>query len=156
VAYSTAGPVLRASGIPYDVRRAEPYSIYDRFDFDVAVRYNGDVYDRYLIRIDEMWQSLRILRQALDQIPKGEIQAGKKQYMIRVPAGQAYGRVENPKGELGFYLVSDGSPNPYRYHIRAPSFINLTALNEMCKGHKVADVVVILGSIDIVLGEVDR
>ncbi len=156
VAYSTAGPVLRASGIPYDVRRAEPYSIYDRFDFDVAVRYNGDVYDRYLIRIDEMWQSLRILRQALDQIPKGEIQAGKKQYMIRVPAGQAYGRVENPKGELGFYIVSDGSPNPYRYHIRAPSFINLTALNEMCKGHKVADVVVILGSIDIVLGEVDR
>ncbi|MER3468581.1 MAG: NADH-quinone oxidoreductase subunit NuoD [Thermoflexus sp.] len=156
VAYSTAGPVLRASGIPYDVRRAEPYSIYDRFDFDVAVRYNGDVYDRYLIRIDEMWQSLRILRQALDQIPKGEIQAGKKQYMIRVPPGQAYGRVENPKGELGFYVVSDGSPNPYRYHIRAPSFINLTALNEMCKGHKVADVVVILGSIDIVLGEVDR
>ncbi len=156
VAYSTAGPVLRASGIPYDVRRAEPYSIYDRFDFDVAVRYNGDVYDRYLIRIDEMWQSLRILRQALDQIPKGEIQTGKKQYMIRVPAGQAYGRVENPKGELGFYIVSDGSPNPYRYHIRAPSFINLTALNEMCKGHKVADVVVILGSIDIVLGEVDR
>ncbi len=156
VAYSTAGPVLRASGVPYDVRRAEPYSIYDRFDFDVAVRYNGDVYDRYLIRIDEMWQSLRILRQALDQIPKGEIQAGKKQYMIRVPAGQAYGRVENPKGELGFYIVSDGSPNPYRYHIRAPSFINLTALNEMCKGHKVADVVVILGSIDIVLGEVDR
>jgi len=156
VAYSTAGPVLRASGIPYDVRRAEPYSIYDRFDFDVAVRYNGDVYDRYLIRIDEMWQSLRILRQALDQIPKGEIQAGKKQYMMRVPAGQAYGRVENPKGELGFYIVSDGSPNPYRYHIRAPSFINLTALNEMCKGHKVADVVVILGSIDIVLGEVDR
>ncbi len=156
VAYSTSGPVLRASGIPYDVRRAEPYSIYDRFDFDVAVRYNGDVYDRYLIRIDEMWQSLRILRQALDQIPRGEIQTGKKQYMIRVPAGQAYGRVENPKGELGFYLVSDGSPNPYRYHIRAPSFINLTALNEMCKGHKVADVVVILGSIDIVLGEVDR
>ncbi|WP_376791833.1 NADH-quinone oxidoreductase subunit D [Thermoflexus sp.] len=156
VAYSAAGPVLRASGIPYDVRRAEPYSIYDRFDFDVAVRYNGDVYDRYLIRIDEMWQSLRILRQALDQIPGGEIQAGKKQYMIRVPPGQSYGRVENPKGELGFYIVSDGSPNPYRYHIRAPSFINLTALNEMCKGHKVADVVVILGSIDIVLGEVDR
>ncbi len=156
IAYSTAGPVLRASGVPYDVRRAEPYSIYDRFDFDVAVRYNGDVYDRYLIRIDEMRQSVRILQQALDQIPEGEIQAGKKQYSQRVPAGQAYGRVENPKGELGFYVVSDGSANPYRYHIRAPSFINLTALERMCVGYKVADTVIILGSIDIVLGETDR
>jgi len=156
IAYSTAGPVLRASGVPYDVRRAEPYSIYDRFQFDVAVRYNGDVYDRYLIRIDEMRQSVRILQQALDQIPEGEIQAGKKQYSQRVPAGQAYGRVENPKGELGFYVVSDGSANPYRYHIRAPSFINLTALERMCVGYKVADTVIILGSIDIVLGETDR
>ncbi|HLF28433.1 MAG TPA: NADH-quinone oxidoreductase subunit D [Anaerolineae bacterium] len=154
--YSAAGPVLRASGVPYDVRRAEPYSIYDRFDFDVAVRYNGDVYDRYLIRLDEMRQSLRILRQALDQIPGGEIQAGKKQYSQRVPAGQAYGRVENPKGELGFYVVSDGSANPYRYHIRAPSFINLTPLGKICTGGKVADAVINLGSIDIVLGETDR
>ncbi|MGH2593893.1 MAG: NADH-quinone oxidoreductase subunit D [Anaerolineae bacterium] len=156
IAYSAAGPVLRASAVPYDVRRAEPYSIYDRFDFDVAVRYNGDVYDRYLIRLDEMRQSVRILKQALDQIPEGEIQAGKKQYTQRVPAGQAYGRVENPKGELGFYVVSDGSANPYRYHIRAPSFINLTALGKMCTGGKVADAVIILGSIDIVLGETDR
>lgn len=156
IAFSTAGPVLRASGVPYDVRRAEPYSIYDRFDFDVAVRYNGDVYDRYVIRIDEMRQSVRILQQALEQIPEGEIQAGKKQYSQRVPAGQAYGRVENPKGELGFYVVSDGSANPYRYHIRAPSFINLTALERMCVGYKVADTVIILGSIDIVLGETDR
>ncbi len=156
IAYSAAGPVLRASAVPYDVRRAEPYSIYDRFDFDVAVRYNGDVYDRYLIRLDEMRQSVRILKQALDQIPEGEIQAGKKPYTQRVPAGQAYGRVENPKGELGFYVVSDGSPNPYRYHIRAPSFINLTALGKMCAGGKVADSVITLGSIDIVLGETDR
>ncbi len=157
VAYSAAGPLLRASGVPYDVRRAEPYSIYDRFDFDVAVRYHGDVYDRYLIRLDEIRQSIRILQQALDQMPGGgEIQAGKKQYQTRVPAGQAYGRVDGPKGELGFYVVSDGNPNPYRYHIRAPSFINLTALGEMCKGQKIADVVIILGSIDIVLGETDR
>ncbi len=156
IAYSTAGPVLRASGVPYDVRRADPYGIYDRFDFDVAVRENGDVYDRYVIRIDEMRQSLRIVQQAVDQIPEGEIQTGKPVYQVRVPAGESYGRVDNPKGELGYYVVSNGKPNPWRYHIRAPSFINLTALGEMCKGHKVADVVAILGSIDIVLGEVDR
>jgi NADH-quinone oxidoreductase subunit C/D len=156
IAYSAAGPVLRASGVPYDVRRADPYSIYDRFEFDVAVRYNGDIYDRYLIRMDEMRESLRILRQVVRDIPEGEIQAGRKQYQARVPEGEAYGRVENPKGELGFYVVSTGDPNPWRYHIRAPSFINLTAMEEMCKGHKVADVVGILGSIDIVLGETDR
>lgn len=157
IAYSAAGPVLRASGVPYDVRRAEPYSIYDRFDFDVAVRYNGDVYDRYLIRIDEMRQSLRICQQVVRDIPAtGDILAGKPQYQVRVPAGESYGRVENPKGELGYYVISTGKPNPWRYHVRAPSFINLTALGELCKGHKVADVVVILGSIDIVLGETDR
>lgn len=156
IALSAAGPVLRASGVPYDVRKADPYSIYDRLDFDMAVRYNGDIYDRYLIRIDEMRESLRILRQVVEDIPEGEIQTGKPQYQVRVPAGEAYGRVENPKGELGFYVVSNGNPNPWRYHIRAPSFINLTALGEMCKGHKVADTVAILGSIDIVLGETDR
>jgi NADH-quinone oxidoreductase subunit C/D len=156
VALSAAGPVLRASGVPYDVRRAEPYSIYDRFDFDVAVRPNGDVYDRYLIRFDEIRQSLRILDQVLRQMPGGEIQTGKPQYQVRVPAGESYGRVENPKGELGFYVISNGKPNPWRYHVRAPSFINLTALAEMSRGSKIADVVVALGSIDIVLGEVDR
>ncbi len=156
IAFSTAGPMLRASGVPYDVRRAEPYSIYDRFDFDVAVRYNGDVFDRYLIRIDEMRESLKILQQALRDLPGGEIQTGKPQYLVRVPAGESYGRVENPKGELGYYVISTGKPNAYRYHIRAPSFINLTPFGEMSKGHKVADVVVILGSIDIVLGETDR
>lgn len=156
VAFSAGGPVLRASGVPYDVRKADPYSIYDRFDFDVAVRYGGDVYDRYAIRIDEMRQSLRILEQVLRDIPEGEIQTGKPQYQVRVPAGESYGRVENPKGELGYYVVSNGKPNPWRYHIRAPSFINLTALGEMCKGNKIADAVAVLGSIDIVLGEVDR
>jgi NADH-quinone oxidoreductase subunit D/NADH-quinone oxidoreductase subunit C/D len=156
VALSAAGPVLRASGVPYDVRRAEPYSIYDRFEFDVAVRPNGDVYDRYLIRFDEIRQSLRILDQVLRQMPGGEIQTGKPQYQVRVPAGESYGRVENPKGELGYYVISNGKPNPWRYHVRAPSFINLTTLGEMSRGFKIADVVVTLGSIDIVLGEVDR
>lgn len=156
IAYSAAGPVLRASGVPYDLRRADPYSIYDRFDFDVAVRYHGDVYDRYLIRIDEIRQSIRILQQVINQIPEGPIQEGKPQYQVRVPAGESYGRVEGPKGELGFYIVSNGKANPWRYHVRAPSFINLSPLQAMCKGQKVADVVVILGSIDIVLGETDR
>ena len=156
IAYAAAGPILRASGVPYDIRKAEPYSIYDRFDFDVVVKPNGDVYDRYLVRVDEIRQSLRILQQAVRDIPAGEIQVGKPQYQVRVPAGEAYGRVENPKGELGFYVVSDGKPNPWRYHVRAPCFINLTALEKMCIGQKIADVVAILGSIDIVLGEVDR
>jgi NADH-quinone oxidoreductase subunit D/NADH-quinone oxidoreductase subunit C/D len=153
---SAAGPILRASGVPYDVRRADPYSIYDRFDFDVAVRYHGDIYDRYLIRLDEIRQSLRILRQVIKDIPEGPILAGKPQYQVRVPAGEAYGRIEGPKGELGFYVISNGKPNPQRYHVRAPSFINLTSLAQMTKGYKVADAVVTLGSIDIVLGEVDR
>jgi NADH-quinone oxidoreductase subunit C/D len=156
IAYSAGGPVLRASGVPYDVRKSDPYSIYDRFDFNVAVRYNGDVYDRYLIRIDEIRESLKILQQAVRDIPEGEIQVGRPQYQVRVPAGEAYGRVENPKGELGFYVISSGKPNPWRYHVRAPSFINLTAMGEMCKGYKIADVVAVLGSIDIVLGETDR
>ena len=156
IAYSTCGPVLRASGVPYDLRRADPYSIYDRFDFDVAVRYHGDTYDRYLIRIDEVRQSLRILQQAVRDLPEGSIQEGKPQYQVRVPAGESYGRVEGPKGELGYYVVSNGKPNPWRYHVRAPSFINLTAMETMCLGNKVADVVAVLGSIDIVLGETDR
>lgn len=156
IAYSAVGPVLRASGVPYDVRKADPYGIYDRFDFEVAVRYHGDVYDRYLVRLDEIRQSIRILQQALDTLPEGKIMMGKPKYSIRVPAGEAYGRVEAPKGELGFYVVSDGSANPWRYHVRAPSFINLTALSKMCEGDKVADAVIILGSIDIVLGETDR
>ncbi len=157
IAWSTAGPILRASGVKYDVRKAEPYGIYDRFDFDVPVGTTGDIYDRYLVRVAEMRQSLRILEQAIRDIPeKGDILAGKAQYQVRVPPGESYGRVENPKGELGYYVVSNGKANPYRYHVRAPSFINLTSFGVMCKGWKIADVVAILGSIDIVLGEVDR
>jgi NADH-quinone oxidoreductase subunit D/NADH-quinone oxidoreductase subunit C/D len=156
IASSAAGPVLRASGVPYDVRRADPYSIYERFDFDVAVRYHGDIYDRYLVRMDEMRESVRIVQQALRAIPQGPIITGKPTYTVRVPAGEAYGRVEAPKGELGFYVVSNGKANPWRYHVRAPSFINLTPLAKMCRGNKIADVVAILGSIDIVLGETDR
>ena len=156
IRYSLTGPVLRAAGVPYDVRRAQPYGIYDRFDFDVALRQHGDLYDNYLIRLDEIRQSLRILQQAVRQIPEGPIIAGKPQYQVRVPAGEAYGRVEAPKGELGFYVISTGKPNPWRYHVRAPSFINITGLERMCVGKKIADFVVILGVLDIVLGEVDR
>ncbi len=165
IAYSAAGPLLRASGVPYDVRRAEPYSIYADLEFEVCTRPNGDIFDRYLIRIDEMRESVRILRQILpllEQTAGQEIMPGGKPgaYMPRVPVGEAYGRVENPKGELGYYVVSAGDPkgpqNPWRYHVRATSFVNLTVLGLLCQGHKVADVVSILGSIDIVLGEVDR
>jgi NADH-quinone oxidoreductase subunit D len=154
-AYSVTGPILRASGINYDVRRAEPYGIYDRFDFEVPVRYNGDAYDRYMVRVAEMRESVKIVRQALDDLPEGEIRArmGK---VLRPPKGAAYARIEAPKGELGFYLVSDGGTSPYRYKVRAPSFINLTCLSELAVGHKIADAVVILGSFDIVMGEVDR
>jgi NADH-quinone oxidoreductase subunit C/D len=156
VAHGVTGPMLRAVGVPYDIRRVEPYAIYDRFDFKIPLLYNGDLYDRYLIRILEAREALKILDQALDQIREGEIQGGKKAWQLRVPAGEAYARIEHPKGELGYYLVSNGTANPWRYRVRSPSFINLTALGEMCKGHKVADIITILGAIDIVLGEVDR
>jgi NADH-quinone oxidoreductase subunit D/NADH-quinone oxidoreductase subunit C/D len=161
IAYSTAGPVLRASGVPYDVRRAEPYSYYEYLDFDVAVRYNGDIYDRYLIRMDEMRQSLRILEQIIPHLKAtsgAPVVMGKPQYALRAPrGGESYGRVEAPKGELGFYVTTNRrDSSPQRYHVRAPSFINLTPLGKMCEGYKVADSVGILGSIDIVLGEVDR
>ena len=156
ISLGAAGPLLRASGVPYDVRKAEPYSIYDRFDFDIVTGTHGDVYDRYLVRIGEIRQSIRILKQALEQLPAGEIQTGKKAYQTRVPAGQSYGRVEAPKGELGFYVVSDGSPNPYRYHVRATCFINLGSLTTMARGGKLADAIIGLGSIDTTMGEVDR
>lgn len=163
ISYSITGPVLRASGIPYDVRKAEPYSIYDRFTFDIPVGTVGDVYDRYLVRIAEMRQSYRILEQALAQLPDAQgsyinpaYKAASKQQSLKPAVGEAYSRVESPKGELGYYVVSNGTSSAYRYKIRAPSFINLSALNDMCRGHKVADIIVILGSIDIVMGEVDR
>src|SRR5919202_1169717 len=154
-AYSVTGPILRASGVEYDVRRAEPYSIYDRFDWEVPVRYNGDCFDRYMIRVQELRQSTRILQQALDTLPEGDIRA-KLPKVLKPAKGEAYARVESPKGEIGFYLVSDGSANPYRYNVRPPSFVNLTCLSQVAVGHKLADAVVILGSFDIVMGEVDR
>ncbi len=156
IAYGTSGPVLRGSDVAYDLRRADPYGIYDRFAWDVVTCREGDCYARYMVRIGEMRQSLRIVQQALAELPDGEILAGRKNPLLKVPAGACYARVENPRGELGYYCVSDGGPNPYRYHVRSPCFVNLTCLEELCKGHKVADVVAILGSIDIVLGEVDR
>jgi NADH-quinone oxidoreductase subunit D/NADH-quinone oxidoreductase subunit C/D len=156
IRYSAAGPLLRASGIPYDIRRADPYSIYDRFAFEVCVRTNGDIYDRLMIRFDEIRQSIHIVQQAVKQLPEGPVMAAKPAYQVRVPAGEAYGRVEGPKGELGFYIISTGKPAPWRFHVRSPSFINLTAFGPICTGLKIADVVAVLGSIDIVLGEVDR
>ena len=165
ISFSAAGPLLRGSGVPYDIRRADPYSIYDELDFDVAVEQDGDMYARYKVRVAELRESVRILKQIL---PRLESTAGESiwadgkagAYAPRVPFGEAYGRVENGKGELGYYLVSaggrSGSSNPWRYHVRAPSFINLTPLGAMSVGHKVADIVGILGSIDIVLGETDR
>ena len=155
VANSITGPVLRASGVKYDVRRAEPYSIYEQFEFEVPTQMAGDVYSRYLQRLDEMDESLKILHQAVERIPDGEV-ATKASARLRPPKGEVYSRIEAPKGELGFYLVSDGSTNPYRWRCRPTSLINLSALREMSLGYKVADAVVILGSIDLTLAEVDR
>jgi NADH-quinone oxidoreductase subunit D len=154
---SVTGPMLRASGVNYDIRKVDKYGIYDRFPFRVPLGDHGDVYDRYMIRMLEMRESVRILKQALEDIPAGPIMDPKAKIRgFRPKPGEAYGRIEAPKGELGFYLISDGGPNPYRYRVRPPSLINLTILEDMCLGHTVADVVVILGSVDIVLGEVDR
>jgi NADH-quinone oxidoreductase subunit D/NADH-quinone oxidoreductase subunit C/D len=143
-------------GILREIEALIGCSIYERFDFDVAVRPNGDMYDNYLIRIDEIWQSLKIIQQAVKQIPAGPINSQKPQYQVRVPAGEAYGRIESPKGELAFYVVSNGKPNPWRYHVRPASFVNITALEHMCVGTKIADFVALLGMLDIVMGELDR
>ena len=154
---SVTGPMLRACGVNYDIRKVDNYGIYDRFEFRVPLGDHGDVFDRYMIRVLEMRESLKILNKALAEIPDGPVIDPKAKLRgFRPKAGEAYGRIEAPKGELGFYLISDGGPNPYRYRVRPPSLINLTILEDMCLGHTVADVVVILGSVDIVLGEVDR
>jgi NADH-quinone oxidoreductase subunit D len=151
------GPCLRACGVNYDLRKVDQYGIYNRFQFRVPLGGRGDVLDRYMVRILEMRESVGILRQALRDIPGGEIMNPKVRLRnLRPKAGEAYGRIESPKGELGFYLISDGGPMPYRYRVRPPSLINLTVLEDMCLGHTIADVVIILGSIDIVLGEADR
>ena len=157
IAAGVTGPMLRATGVNHDLRKVDAYGVYPRFDFRVPLGDHGDVYDRYMIRVLEMRESIKILQQALAGLPGGPIMDPKaKLRSFRPKAGEAYGRIEGPKGEIGFYLLSDGSPNPYRYRIRPPSFINLTILEDMCLGHTVADAVIILGSVDIVLGEVDR
>jgi NADH-quinone oxidoreductase subunit D len=151
------GPMLRAAGVNYDIRKVDHYGIYDRFKFRVPLGDHGDIYDRYMIRVLEMRESIRILEQAIPAIPAGPIMDPKSKIRgFRPKAGEAYGRIEAPKGELGFYLISDGTGNPYRYRVRPPSLINLTILEDMCLGQNVADVVLIFGSVDIVLGEVDR
>ncbi len=174
------GPTLRGSGVNWDIRKAIPYSSYDHFEFDIPLGQHGDVYDRYLIRIEEMRQSLRIIRQALDNLPSGPVRSNNRKYVppprselghsmeslihhfklwtegFRPPAGEVYVRVESPRGELGCFLASDGSPRPWRVHFRTPSFVHLSALPHMANGHMIADLVGIVGSIDIVLGDCDR
>ena len=151
------GPMLRACGVDYDLRKVDGYGFYPRFEFRVPLGTHGDTYDRYMIRVLEMRESIRILQQALRDLPAGPILDAKARNRgLRPKPGEAYGRIEGPKGEIGFYLISDGGPNPYRYRVRPPSFINLTVLEDMCLGQTVADAVIILGSVDIVLGEVDR
>ncbi|HZA21942.1 MAG TPA: NADH-quinone oxidoreductase subunit D [Dehalococcoidia bacterium] len=154
--YGLTGPCLRGCGVQYDVRKAQPYSVYDRFDFDVPVGLDGDCWDRHWVRIQEMYQSLRIIEQALEQMPAGNVTSSLGRRLIRPPAGEVYVRAENPRGEIGVYLVSDGTDHPYRLKVRPPSFCNLSALKPLLKDVWVADSVVILGSLDIVLGEVDR
>ncbi len=152
---SASGPVLRASGVEWDIRKADPYSVYDRFEFDIPTGTAGDCYDRYRVRIEEMRQSVRIIKQAMEQLPAGAVRS-EVLHLVRPPVGEAYAHIEAPKGELGFYLVSDNSIAPYRCHIRAPSLLNLTALRDMIVGWKIADAIIIFGSIDITMGEVDR
>ena len=154
--WGLSGPMLRATGLAHDIRRAEPYSIYDRFEFDIPTGRQGDVYDRMYVRLEEMKQSIRIVEQALDDLPDGPIMAEGMKRILRVPAGEVYMRVESPRGEYGVYVVSNGSDKPYRHKVRGASFSNLSALRSMSIGHYVADVILILGSIDIVLCEVDR
>jgi NADH-quinone oxidoreductase subunit D len=180
IAWGLSGPSLRGSGVDYDIRKKEPYSSYDKFDFTVPTRPEGDVYARYLVRLEEMRQSLRIVQQAMEGIPEGPIKANAPHIVLpdresmktsiealiyhfkivtegfHPPIGEVYQAVESPRGELGFYMVSDGSPKPFRCHVRAPSFANLQALPKMIEGRLIADVVACIGSIDIILGEVDR
>jgi NADH-quinone oxidoreductase subunit D len=180
VALSLSGPSLRASGVMWDVRKSQPYSSYDKFDFDVPTRPEGDTYARYLVRVAEMRQSLKIVRQAMDGMPDGPYKANAPHIVLperesmktsiealiyhfkivtegfHPPLGEVYQTIESPRGELGFYMVSDSSPKPFRCHVRAPSFANLQSLSKMIEGRLIADAVACIGSIDIVLGEIDR
>ncbi len=155
IALGVTGPVLRASGVRWDIRKAQPYSSYDKFDFEIPIGLNGDTYDRYIVRIQEMRQSVRIIRQAVENLPTGPIMA-KIPKVLKPPVGEVYHSIEAPKGELGYFIVSDGSTQPYRVRVRPPSFVNLQALDVMVRGMLVADVVAVIGTLDIVLGEVDR
>ena len=155
VNFGVTGPILRSTGLIEDVRISEPYGIYDRFDFGIPIGSTGDCWDRYYVRMQEMRESLSIIKQAMKQMEPGEVQA-KMRRIVRPPEGECFVRTESPRGDLGVFLVSDGSQNPYRVKVRAPSFANLQAIKHMLEGVYVADAVVILGSLDIVLGEVDR
>ncbi|MEW6579662.1 MAG: NADH dehydrogenase (quinone) subunit D [Chloroflexota bacterium] len=180
IALGCTGPTLRGSGVNWDIRKAIPYSSYEHFEFDVPLGQHGDVYDRYLIRVEEMRQSLRIVQQAMDNLPGGPVRSNDRKYVppprselgtsmeavihhfklwtegFRPPEGEVYVRVESPRGELGCYLISDGSPKPWRVHFRTPSLIHLSALPHMAKGYLIADLVGIIGTVDIVLGDADR
>lgn len=152
---SLTGPILRSAGVAWDIRKADPYCGYEKYDFEIPIGYQGDCFDRFIVRLEEMRQSVKIIEQALDGLPGGPYKT-EIPLSLRPPAGEAYARVEGARGELGYYVISDEGPSPYRFHIRPPSFINLTALKEMTVGGTVADAIVVLGSIDIILGEVDR
>jgi NADH-quinone oxidoreductase subunit D len=154
-AFGVTGPLLRAAGEKWDLRKAQPYSGYEKYDFEIPTGDRGDNFDRYIVRMEEMRQSVRIMRQAVASIPAGPIMA-KVPKVIKPPVGEVYVSIEAPKGELGYYIVSDGTTLPYRVRVRPPSFVNLQALDRMSKGALVADLVAIIGTIDIVLGEVDR
>ena len=156
VDYGVTGPLLRGSGIAWDLRRALPYEAYGEVEFDVPVGKNGDTYDRYLVRIGEMRQAIRIVLQCLEKLPEGPVMASRSQALTAGREAEVYHGIEGPKGEIGFYLVGDGTPQPYRCHVRPPSLLNLQALPEMVKGAYIADLVAIIGTTDIVLGEVDR
>jgi NADH-quinone oxidoreductase subunit D len=180
IALGCSGPTLRGSGVDWDIRRDMPYSSYEKFQFNVPVRTEGDVFARYMCRIDELRQSIGIVKQALEGMPSGPIKANAPKVVLpdrekmktqmesliyhfkivtegfAVPAGEVYHAVESPRGEMGYYVVSDGTAKPYRVHMRSPSYANLQALEKMCVGRLLADVVAAIGSIDIVLGEIDR
>jgi NADH-quinone oxidoreductase subunit D len=158
--YGASGPVLRGSGVKWDLRKNDPYSIYNRLEFDIPVGKGikgevGDCWDRYMVRVHEMEQSVNIIEQAVEQLPAGDVQSAIPK-RIRPEVGEVYVRTETPKGELGFYVVSDGTQSPYRVKVRPPCFVNLSTIPAICRGSMIADVVAILGSIDIVLGEIDR
>ena len=154
--FGLTGPCLRACGVDYDLRKADPYSVYERFEFNVPTGLDGDCWDRHFVRVHEMYESMKILEQALKQMPKGNVTSSLGRRLPRPPKGEVYVRTENPRGEIGVYLVCDGTDKPYRLKVRPPSFCNLSAIKHLLKDTWIADTVVVLGSLDIVLGEVDR